>query len=285
MIRIADLTNETDALFCDGVFSLNSWKEWANRTVPAVGRLCMTDLDESLAKGLDWERDYMPVLNGLIRNGDAVGRARASFRTVCVGLEESVRKRFGRVPDADILLYPGLCNGAGWVTEAEGVTLILLGIEKIVELNWCGKDDMNGLTVHELGHVYQKQFGVLERDAERPAEAFLWQLFTEGVAMVFEQEVVGDPGYYHQDRDGWKAWCEAHLRQIAFDFAEELPTMTADGQRYFGDWVRYRSRPDTGYYLGSVFVRRALEKTPFDVLIGWDHKTVREAFRSFLENL
>ena len=50
---------------------------------------------------------------------------------------------------------------------------------------------MIGLMIHELGHVYQSQYGSLSYQENSMAEKFLWQLFTEGVAMVFEQEIVG----------------------------------------------------------------------------------------------
>ena len=26
--------------------------------------------------------------------------------------------------------------------------------------------------------------------------------------MVFEQEFIGDAEYFHQDRNGWKEWCD-----------------------------------------------------------------------------
>lgn len=66
-----------------------------------------------------------------------------------------------------------------------GRRVILLGIEKIMELNWCDINSMTGLIIHELGHVYQAQYGVMDLQTDSVADQFLWQLFTEGVAMVF----------------------------------------------------------------------------------------------------
>lgn len=57
--------------------------------------------------------------------------------------------------NADVALYLGFCNGAGWVTDIDAKTVVLLGIEKIIELDWVSVDDMRGLVYHELGHVYQ----------------------------------------------------------------------------------------------------------------------------------
>ena len=94
---------------------------------------------------------------------------------------KKLTKVFGKSADADIVLYIGLCNGAGWVTKIQERTTVLLGIEKIIELDWCGKDDMIGLMIHELGHVYQSQYGSLSYQENSMAEKLLWQLFTEGV--------------------------------------------------------------------------------------------------------
>jgi len=68
------------------------------------------------------------------------------------------------------------------------------------------------------------QFGV---DAK---QAFVWQLFTEGIAMYFEQVLVGDLEYYHQNRDGWRDWCEeqfVHYLRNKYSF-EQLLTMKID---------------------------------------------------------
>ena len=183
----------------------------------------------------------------------------------------------------DIILYLGLCNGAGWVTKVSGKTTVLLGIEKIIELDWCDIDDMNGLILHELGHVYQAQYGVLNRQLSSSRDQFLWQLFTEGIAMVFEQEIVGDSDYYHQDRAGWKNWCSQNIRLIRQSFFNDLDTMTEANQRYFGDWVSFNGYGDAGYYLGTRFVRFLLGYDCFDNLILYDINDVRKGFEKFLE--
>ncbi len=110
---------------------------------------------------------------------------------------------------------------------------------------------------------------------------FLWQLFTEGIAMVFEQEIVGDPEYFHQDTGGWKAWCDRHAQRILESFRGDLENMTQESQRYFGDWARFEGHGDTGYYLGTRFVRSLLESNPFERLISWTPEDVQDAFERF----
>lgn len=140
---------------------------------------------------------------------------------------------------------------------------------------------MHGLISHELGHVYQKQYGVLNRKFDNSSNSFLWQLFTEGVAMCFEQEIVGDSGYYHQDKNGWKAWCDDNFERIKADFASDLGSMTNENQRYFGDWVSYNGHGDVGYYLGSRFVRSMLKNYDFGEIISFDIAKIRDIFAKF----
>ena len=282
LMRIIDITDGIEKLYKNGCFDLELWKSFMSRKLPAAVPLCIDDMKDGLSNGLSWENDYLPVLNGLITHTDIIDTAHRSFETVTNGLEQKIAKRFGRVPNADIILYPGLCNGAGWVTEIDNKTVVLLGIEKIVELNWCGVDDMTGLIYHELGHVYQKRFGVLERELNESENSFLWQLFTEGVAMAFEQELVGDAEYFHQDKDCWKAWCDENEKKIALAFMQDLPKMTGSNQRYFGDWVSFEGHWDTGYYLGARLVRKMMKQTDFDEIINYDIDDVKKAFDNYI---
>ena len=101
---------------------------------------------------------------------------------------------------------------------------------------------------------------------------------------VFEQEITGDPDYFHQDVKGWKKWCEEHESLILTTFAEDLKTMTQEDQRYFGDWVSFEGYGDTGYYLGTRFVRYMLRNVEFDKIIGYEIGDVKEGFDGFLRS-
>ncbi len=283
-MRIIDTYLDIPTAFENGSFSPARWQNYIDSAIPGARSMLETDAESVLAAGsFTWKKDYLPVLNALPGHAERCRTAHDSFLLVTEGLGQAIRDKFGRSMNVDVYLYLGLCNGAGWVTSLHGRTVVLLGLEKIVELDWCSLDDMRGLVWHELGHVYQGQYGVLERRYERAADQFLWQLFTEGVAMVFEQTLAGDEGYYHQDRDGWKAWCDEHFEDIKADFRRDLDSMTSAGQRWFGDWVRYRGHGDVGYYLGSRFVRYILTMHPFDDILRFDIGDVSRLFDMFLE--
>lgn len=265
-------------------FCFEKWKAYINSALPGASSLFISDMKRCLETGkVSWEKDYLPVLNAAALHEELRERANDSFCRATEHLERSLYDKFGKGLDVDIIFCLGLCGGAGWVTEYQGRTAVFLGIEKIVELNWCGTDDMYGLICHELGHVYQGQYGVLERTLPRQADHFLWQLFTEGIAMYFEQTLIGDPDWFHQDKDGWKTWCDGHFEEIRADFNRDLKTMTFATQRYFGDWVAYHGHGDVGYYLGCRFVRYVLSMYELDEIICFDMDTVAPLYRRFLD--
>ena len=192
MIRIIDTYQEINPLFDDGKFSIDKWKTYINQVYPNSAELYFSDMQECLDNGkYTYENDILPILNDVFEN-PKLEILHESFSKVVNQLNQKVIDIFGKALDVDIVLYMGLCNGAGWVTNINGVDSVLLGVEKIIELDWCNVNSMYGLIYHELGHVYQKQYGTLERAFSDSKSVFLWQLFTEGIAMYFEQVLVGN---------------------------------------------------------------------------------------------
>ena len=281
-MQIIDTTDKMMLSFASGRFQLTDWGSYMDAAVPGAKDLCLADMRECLDAGCSWDGDYLPVLNAVAHDPGKRTEVIKTFHKLTDDLDAVITDRFGRTVDADLILYLGLCSGAGWVTTVRGRTTILFGIEKIMELNWQGSDAMTGLIYHELGHVYQAQYGVLTRESESLPDQFLWQLFTEGIAMVFEQELAGDPDSFHQYGEEWKQWCGGHLDLLRRSFFDDLSTMTRADQCYFGDWVRFEGYGDTGYYLGARFVRFLLQFDSFESLIRYDLNTVRAGYERFL---
>ena len=139
--------------FEEGRFHMKKWEAYIDASASGIREKCVNDMKECVSAGFSWEKEYLPVLNAVLRNGEKRRAAIESFRAITWCLNDKVLERFGRTVDVDVVLYLGLCNGAGWVTDVNGRRSILLGIEKIIELDWCGRDAMPGLIVHELGHA------------------------------------------------------------------------------------------------------------------------------------
>ncbi len=265
-----------------GAFCFERWRAYIDRALPGLSPALIEDAQKSLRTGaVSWRENVLPALCGVAAQIGLCEEAHRSFLAATQGLGEAIAETFGRPLDADVVFYLGLCNGAGWATRYENRRAVLIGLEKIVELRWHGRETMLGLIRHELGHVYHGRYGALERKTGGARDAYLWQMFSEGVAMVFEQMLADDLDYFHQDRDGWLRWCDAHLAQIKRDFCRDLPEMTPANQRYFGDLALYEGHGDVGYYLGCRFVQDLLGRYSFNEIIRFEPGDVAEAFGRF----
>lgn len=285
MVQIIDTFSQIGEVFCNGRFDLKRWREYINTIYRNTSDIFEDDLQEYIDSGsYTYEDDILPLLNR-VQGHPFLETLHTSFVRVTNGLNQRIIDCFAHELEIDIVLYLGLCNAAGWVTNINGRDVILLGIEKILELSWYDEDSMYGLIYHELGHIYHKQYGAFEQEGRNQSQNFIWQLFTEGIAMYFEQLLMNDLSYYHQNKDGWKNWCDAHFQQILMDFQADLPAMTRFNQRYFGDWVDYCGRADVGYYLGARFVQDLCSRYDFEQLIRLEIEEVtREFFRFAEEN-
>lgn len=280
MIKIIDTFDQVRSLLSGASFDLEKWKNYINSIYEDSSQFFLDDMQEMISGDYTFEKDFLPVILA-VHDHPRLSELHRSFQTVTDRLNERVLNTFGRELDIEIVLYLGLCNGAGWVTALNGKNVILLGMEKILELDWEDLDSMYGLIYHELGHVYHKQYGKFEGPVNEKGAPFIWQLFTEGIAMAFEQTLVGSPDYYHQDKNGWKDWCKSNFATILSDFRSDLPTMTRTTQRYFGDWVSYQGYGDVGYYLGGRWIRFLLENHALAELVTWEYPRIEEAFLAF----
>ena len=280
MINIIDTYPQINMLFINQSLDLAEWERYINAIYSDSANIFKKDLEEYLNSGeYTFEKDFLPIINA-VRNHPQLEMLHNSFYKVTDGLNEKIMDSFGKEIDVDIVLYVGLCNAAGWVTTINGKNVILLGIEKILELNWCDENSLYGLIYHELGHVYHKQYGMFNQYSNDNRKTFVWQLFVEGIAMYFEQVLVKNFDYFHQDKNGWKEWCDNHFKQILDDFNADLPEMTRFNQRYFGDWVNYCGYSDVGYYLGTRFVQYLCNKFSLEQLV---NLTIDDVYKVYLE--
>ncbi len=281
MIKIIDTFSKIDFLFDDGKFNFEMWKKYINSIYDRASDIFEDELKECLDSGnYVYENDILPIIN-TVHGHSSLETLHTSFINVTNNLNERIIDGFGHELNIDIVLYIGLCNAAGWATNINGREVILLGVEKILELNWYDEDSMRGLIYHELGHVYHQQYGAFNQYSDNSSQNFIWQLFTEGIAMYFEQILMNDLRYYHQNKNGWLNWCDHHFQQILADFQSDLPVMTRFNQRYFGDWANYCGRGDVGYYLGAKFVQYLCGKYDFEQLIKVDIDNITQEFFRF----
>jgi len=281
MIRVRNTAPQFAPLFENGQLQMAAWEAYMETVYPGLGEILREDLQSYLDAGYSYERDILPSIALASQPGE-LAQLEEQFLRLTEGLDARIEACTGKRLDVDITLYLGLNNSAGWVTSFAGRDCVLLGAEKILSLGWQTPRRLAGLIYHELGHVYQAQHGVLERD--EAGEGLLWQLFCEGIAMHFEQLLVGDPDFFHQDENGWKAWCDRHLAQIARDFEAERHITEPQKQRFFGDLCDYHGHGDVGYYLGARWISALTKTHPLEEIVCMDVPEARRYYIEFLQS-
>lgn len=274
-MRIINRFDQILSCYPDRSFDLEAWRRYANAIDGGLGGKCEQD-----AQDYDFDRDVRPVLNQVLRDWETARVANASFTAVTKRLNDSLPLLFDRDIDLDVVLYLGLCNGAGWATTLGGRDVILLGIEKIVELNWQNEDDMQALIFHEIGHKWHQTYGVLYPETRSAGDESLAQLFREGIAMVCEQILCRDGNHYHQDKNGWLAWCTAHQDEIKREYLRRVDGQLST-QDFFGDWRQYQGHSDVGYYLGCEFIKFMERQDELTDIANFSIGQIAERFRAF----
>ena len=253
-MRIVDTYCDIMTRFAGRSFDLSAWREYANTISPSLGTLVETD-----ARGYDPVTQVIPVVEAATGNLLKLEETHASFAMATQHLPERILDVLGTGLDVDIVLYLGLCNGAGWATSVDGRKTVLLGLEKIIELDWCDAASMTSLIYHELGHLWHEACGKFHLAAGHEREKSVWHLYQEGIAMVVEQMLCADMTKYHRHDDAWLAWCEAHQEALVAEYLRRVEQGEST-QDFFGDWCSYQGQSDVGYYLGCVFVKTLLQK-------------------------
>ena len=260
-------------------FDIKLWQEYMDGIIKDSSKLL---LDET--KGYDFDKQCLPIIQRALDDDRLCQKILDNYLEITADLDDKLISVFKRSVDVKIILYLGLCNGAGWALDLDGEHYILLGIEKIIELDLGDKPHLIDLIYHELGHIYQDQYGAkVDKEFRDKADALLWQLYIEGFAMYFEQCLSGEKDRFHQEKDGYSEYLGAHLKELALDFLNDL--LKERPQRYFGDWCDYHGYGDTGYYLGAYFMRYIIKKTDLDRAMDLDIKELKERYLDFIDSL
>lgn len=251
-MRIIDTYTEIISLFSQREFSMSLWKTYANSI-----SIYLSQQVENDAKLYNFEKQVIPVINNALNNTEKLEETHQSFIYATQQLRDKFIEIFKYDLDVDIILYLGLCNGAGWATDINGKKTVLLGIEKIIELDWCDLNSISSLIYHELGHIWHDSVGKLHLKTDMQSEKSIWQLYREGVAMYFEQMLCNDFSFYHQNKNGWLNWCIKNKENLFIEYIRRVENEEST-QEFFGDWSNYQGYSDVGYYLGCEFIKSLL---------------------------
>jgi len=238
----------------NGRFNKKAWEKYAKSIYKGLSEKCLND-----SKSYDFENDVLPIIEAALNSRDKLEKLHNSFLAATKELKERFEKVFGIDIEVDIILYLGLCNGAGWATKLNETPAILLGIEKIIELDWVDYTSMTALIYHELGHIWHNTAGTLYYAANLVSEKSLLQLYQEGIAMYCEQLLLNDFSCYRQDKNGWLAWCNKNRKDLFIEYKKRVDKNEST-QDFFGDWNNYLGYSDAGYYLGCELIKKISSK-------------------------
>ena len=272
-MKIINTCDKIKSVFSDG-FSIDLWRKYAEEISKELPSKCEKD-----AKEYDFNKSVLPVLEAAL-NEEKLDFVSKNFQSVIDTLNDNLSKLFDAEPDINIILYLGLCNGAGWATTLDGKDTVLLGIEKIIELDWGDETNMRALILHEIGHLWHKLNGNLHIPEYTKRRKGIAQLYCEGVAMVCEHILCGDDEFYHQNKDGWLDWCYKNENQIKREYLRRLDKKESV-QDFFGDWCSYNGYSDVGYFLGCRFVRYLMKTHSLKDIANMKYRVLNKKFTEF----
>ena len=267
-MKVIDTSAEIRALIGDirGKFNKPLWIAYAGKISAELPQKCMDD-----AMDYDFQADVVPVIERAIGDEDKLKEVFLSFSFAVENLQERFTQVFAVDLPVNVILYLGLCNGAGWATLLDGKPSILLGIEKIIELGWGDTKRMTSLLYHELGHIWHDYVGTFYNSAK--SERAIWQLYQEGIAMYCEQLLAGDFLSYHQHKGDWLTWCQQNRKALFLEYKRRVDAQEST-QDFFGDWCNYKGYSDVGYYLGCELIKSIADRYVLEELAKLDAKTV-----------
>ncbi|MBP3330219.1 MAG: hypothetical protein J6L89_05230 [Clostridia bacterium] len=272
-MKIINTCDKIKTTFVNG-FDIDLWRKYASEISKELPLKCEND-----AKEYDFEKDVLPVLKNAL-NEEKIDFVSRNFQAVVDTLNANLTKLFDKEPDINIILYLGLCNGAGWATTLDGKDTVLLGIEKITELDWGDETNMRALILHEIGHLWHKMYGNLHIPEYTKRRKGIAQLYCEGVAMVCEHILCGDNEFYHQDKDGWLSWCYENENDIKKEYLRRLDEKTSV-QDFFGDWCSYNGHSDVGYFLGCRFIEHLMKSHSLKEIAKMKYMFLNKAFTEY----
>lgn len=222
---------------------------------------------------MDW-REYLKLLTK--RNAKELKLAYEKLLNALPKVEERIHERFGiEGNEYHIVIYVGLENGAGWVTEFMGKPSILFGLEAIAELKWYNK--LEGLIAHEFGHLVHWLLRG-ENIEKLEDEQIIW-LYTEGFAQRVEDLISGRP--WHLEEKGWFKWCEEHGEVIKKEFLRRVEEKEPLNP-FFGSWYTLFGQQYLGYYLGYKFICWLEQEFSLEEIATMEKEVIKRKILKFL---
>ncbi len=274
-MKIIDSYNDICKVYKNDIFNKTLWDNYADSVFPGL----KDKIENDFSRITEYKDKVYQILNDVPKNFEIAETAHQSFINATKNLSDEIKNKFNVDLDVTIILYLGLGNAAGWATTINNQQIVLIGLEKVVELGWCNESDMQALIYHELGHIYHSLFEHKNLIITK-REKYIRQLYREGIAMIFEQTLCDDVNRYHQDIDGWLDWCIDNEKLIKTEYLKRIENKESV-QDFFGDWCSFREHSDVGYFLGTAFIRFLINDYALQEIASMKLNTVLKHFYRF----
>lgn len=251
---------------------LDGWYHAMN-VAPTLKELCIQDYHsmdqswETIAKERVFSRTHQDYVK--------MTRVHQRLKSLIPLMKLSFESFYDELNHIRIVLYHGLGNSAGWATHYHNVPAILLGIEKIAELDWISDEELKRLMAHEYVHLVHQH---LRKDAwefKSSYEEAVMRLYLEGLASYYEMILAEVPPRVTR----WEQRCKTVEPILKANYMQVLAEEGKDFNAFYGDWHQVEGLSDTGYYLGKQLIAMLLEeetfqtiaKAPFETIESWVH--------------
>ena len=230
------------------------WEQGYISKYPELERKCK---EEYTQMGYDWRTIAEErVFNITRQDFDKMIEAHGNILQTIGTLESSLEANVPLDSRVTVVLYCGLGNGAGWVDTYDNERAVLLGIEKMAELNWHTREKIAPLLAHELCHVIHFELRGEDKLPHNVQENHytkgIWNLYEEGFAQFFQYQLLCrevDPRGQE-----WFETCRAYEGQLKKLYLAALSEEKKGTKDFFGDWFQVLGISDAGYYLGAEFI-------------------------------
>lgn len=231
-----------------------TFEEWRNfYSSYEIGTKCITDLENDGYDHLLVSKEK--VFTYTKDEWDRMMMATNKIKKIYPSVLESLKNMFPVELGFEVVVYHGLSNGAGWATQYNNKDAILLGVEKIVELNWDFEEKLTSLLAHEFAHLAHQKLRGHNLMIYTGRKGDIFRMYIEGYATYFENNFFDRT----QTMPEWVRKCNDNESQLKNAY---LKVLNGDGESkyFYGDWFVTMDIPDTGYYLGYKFIEELSKK-------------------------
>ncbi len=226
-------------------------EKWLNEYMEGYPALLEKQVEDYESKGFDWRKESKEkVFPDLEERLPRMEEARENLLELIPEIHDRARKFFELDPEISIVIYVGIGCGAGWSTEFKGKSALLFGLENIAECDWTDHRSLEGLTAHELSHLFHER---IREASDLPIrEGPFWRLYKEGVAKWSEFKILDRESWYEArglNDSSWLNWCREHKAWLGEEFLRTVEEEEST-DKFFGSWYDLRGWKQTGYFLG-----------------------------------